>query len=793
MTRLFTAVLLIFGLAGFHEGSAQQKFALNGYITDQSNGEALIGATIFVRGTQNGTATNVYGFYSLTLPVGEYEVEFSYIGYESQVMPVSLGNDLRLDVELVQQGKTLEEVVITDEPLDVNVSSVEMSTEKLEIQTIKKIPAFLGEVDVLKSLQLLPGVSSVGEGSAGFNVRGGSVGQNLVLLDEAPVYNSSHLFGFFSVFNPDAVKDVKLYKGSLPANYGGRLASILDVRMREGNAKELEVSGGVGLPVFSRLAIQGPIAKDKASFIVAGRRSYVDLFAKPFTDGATLYFYDLTTKVNYNIDSRNRIFLSGYFGRDVFKFDENQGFNWGNITTTFRWNHIFNSRLFSNVTAFISNFDYGFSFGESNQDKFDWDSSIITYSFKPSFTYFINPRNEINFGGDLNYYDFNPARAIGVSDGVTQDISLNDKFSLEGALYVDNTQELGSNLTLRYGLRYSFFHYLGPGTVYEFLPSTPGDRRPPNTEEIYEAGDGELIQAYQNLEPRASVRYRFGKSSIKASYARTAQYIHLISNTAAPTPIDIWTPSTNNIQPQIGDQFALGYFRNFGEGDDFETSLEVYYRDTKNQVEYVRGAELFINELLEGDIIQGDGRAYGLELSVKKNKGDLNGWISYTLGKTELQVDGINSGEWYPTRFDQTHNLKVFANYDLSERTSLSANFSYTSGTPITAPTSRLTVQGLVIPFNYYNTRNNFRIPASHRLDVSLTWQMKREKKGKARKNEDYLVFSIYNVYGRRNPFSIFFAQENARPIVGQPVESLAYKFSIIGSVVPSVSYNFRF
>jgi hypothetical protein len=329
--------------------------------------------------------------------------------------------------------------------------------------------------------------------------------------------------------------------------------------------------------------------------------------------------------------------------------------------------------------------------------------------------------------------------------------------------------------------------------VYEFLPSTPGDRRPPNTEEIYEAGDGELIQAYQNLEPRASVRYRFGKSSIKASYARTAQYIHLISNTAAPTPIDIWTPSTNNIQPQIGDQFALGYFRNFGEGDDFETSLEVYYRDTKNQVEYVRGAELFINELLEGDIIQGDGRAYGLELSVKKNKGDLNGWISYTLGKTELQVDGINSGEWYPTRFDQTHNLKVFANYDLSERTSLSANFSYTSGTPITAPTSRLTVQGLVIPFNYYNTRNNFRIPASHRLDVSLTWQMKREKKGKARKNEDYLVFSIYNVYGRRNPFSIFFAQENARPIVGQPVESLAYKFSIIGSVVPSVSYNFRF
>ena len=734
---------------------AQEKYTLNGYVTDASNGEALIGATVYVREIESGTATNVYGFYSLTLPSGSYEVEFSYIGYDSKVIPVTLNEETRVDVELEQAGKTLEEVVITDEAVDENITSVEMSTEKLEIQTIKKIPAFLGEVDVLKSLQLLPGVSSVGEGSAGFNVRGGGVGQNLVLLDEAPVYNSSHLFGFFSVFNPDAVKDVKLYKGALPSQYGGRIASILDVRMREGNAKELEVSGGIGLPVFSRLAIQGPIVKDKASFIVAGRRSYADLFARPFTDDATLYFYDLTTKVNYNINERNRIFLSGYFGRDVFRFDENQGFNWGNITTTFRWNHIFNSRLFSNVTGFISNFDYGFSFGDTDQDKFDWDSRILTYTFKPSFTYFINPENEVNFGGEISYYDFKPANAVGVSDGVTQDISINDKFALEGAIYVDNSQELGSKLLLRYGLRYSFFNYIGPGTVYEFLPGTPGDRRPPNLEESYEAERGELIQAYQNLEPRASLRYKFPRSSLKVSYSRTAQYIHLISNTAAPTPIDLWTPSTNNIRPQLGDQFALGYFRNFGEGDDFETSVEVYYRDTKNQVEYVRGAELFINEFLE--------------------------------------VDGINEGEWYPTRFDQTHNLKVFANYDLSERTSLSANFTYVSGTPITAPTSRFTVQGLAIPFNYYNTRNNFRIPASHRLDVSLKWEMKRMKKGKVRKNEDYLVFSIYNVYGRRNPFSIFFAQENARPIVGQPIESLSYKFSIIGSVVPSISYNFRF
>ena len=790
---LFRLVSLITCLAFFGSVQAQQKYALNGYVTDADNGEALIGATVFIKEINNGTATNVYGFYSISLPPGDYQLEFTYVGYQTRTENISLNADFRLDIELTPEGRQLQEVVITDEQLDANVTSIEMSTNKLEIQTIKKIPAFLGEVDVIKSLQLLPGVSTVGEGSAGFNVRGGSVGQNLVLLDEAPVYNSSHLFGFFSVFNPDAVKDVKLYKGALPSNYGGRIASILDVRMKEGNAKDLEISGGIGLPVFSRLAVQGPIAKDKASFLVAGRRSYVDIFAKPFTDDATLYFYDLTTKINYNINQRNRIFLSGYFGRDVFRFDENQGFDWGNITTTLRWNHIFNSRLFANFTGYFSNFDYGFSFGENDNDKFDWDSRIITYSFKPTLTYFINPQNELIFGGELNYNDFKPAEAIGVSDGVTQDISLDNKQALEGAIYIDNAQDVTSRLQFRYGLRFSFFHYIGPGNVWEYFPAEePGERRLPDLENSYVADDGELIQAYQNFEPRASLKYEFENSSIKASYSRTAQYIHLISNTAAPTPIDLWTPSTNNIKPQIGDQFALGYFRNFRD-NTFETSVELYYRITENQIEYVNGADIFINEFLEGDLIQGDGRAYGVEFNVKKNTGRLNGWISYTLGRTELQVEGVNRGEWYPNRFDQTHNLKVFANYELGKRTTLSANFSLLSGTPITAPTSRFIVQGLAVPFNYYDTRNNFRIPASHRLDVSLTWDMKREKKGKERKNEDYLVFTIYNLYGRRNPYSIFFAQGSERPVIGQPIESLSYRFSIIGSVVPSVSYNFKF
>ncbi len=771
--------------------TGQEKVTLNGYVKDASNGEELIGATIFIPETGDGSATNVYGFYSLTVVPGTYEVEFSFIGYEKLKRTVDLQENTRLDIELASEGTQLQEVVITGDAEDDVLSSTEMSTEQLTISTIQKIPALFGEVDVLKGLQLLPGVSTVGEGAAGFNVRGGSVGQNLVLLDESPVYNSSHLFGFFSVFNPDAVKDVKLIKGAMPASYGGRISSILDVRMKEGNSKRLEVSGGIGLPVFSRLAIQGPLVKDKASFIVAGRRSYVDLFAKPFTDGATLYFYDLTTKVNYNIDPNNRIFLSGYFGRDVFKFDEQQGFDWGNITGTLRWNHLFNDRLFSNVSFYVSNFDYGFSFGENAQDKFDWSSRILTYSLKPQFTYFINPQNEVSFGGEVTYYRFKPAEAVAVSDGITQDISLDDKYALESAIYIDNEQELTDRLTVRYGLRVSSFQYLGPATVYTFLDAEPGERRLPDLENSYEAGKGAVIESYTFPEPRASLNYRIGDNSFKASYARTNQFIHLISNTAAPTPIDLWTPSTNNIRPQQGDQYAIGYVRRLNTS--IELSAEAYYRDTREQVEYVKGAEIFVNEFLEGDVVQGDGRAYGLELNVQKKEGRLNGWVSYTLGRSELQVDGINAGEWYPTRYDQTHNLKVFANYELGERTTFSANFSFTSGTPITAPTSRFTQQGYVIPFNYYDTRNNYRIPASHRLDLSLTWQMKRMKNGKERKNQDYMVFSLYNVYARKNPFSIFFAQGSERPMPGNPIETLAYKFSIIGSIVPAVSYNFRF
>jgi len=769
---------------------AQNKVTFSGYLRDAENGEALIGATVFIKELSTGTSTNIYGFYSVTVPEGDYTVDYSYVGYDTQTKNLALSENQKLDVELQPESTELEEVVITAEEEDANISNVQMSAEKLDIKTIEKIPAFLGEVDVIKSIQLLPGVSSVGEGSSGFNVRGGGVGQNLVLLDDAPVYNSSHLFGFFSVFNPDAVKDVNLIKGAIPANYGGRIASILDVRMKEGNAKKMEYSGGIGT-VFSRLAVQGPIKKDKASFIVAGRRSYIDVLAAPFIDtDATLYFYDLTTKVNWRLNENNRFFLSGYFGRDVFKFDERQGFDWGNVTGTLRWNHLFNEKLFSNFAFIVSSFDYGFSFGDTDQDKFDWSSRILTYTFKPYFNYFINTNNELLIGGEATYYDFKPAEAVGVSDGVTQDISLSEKFGLESAIYADNTHKINDKLTLRYGVRLSAFQYFGPGVEYTFEETEPGFSKELTSAEPVD--EREVIESYANIEPRFSARYKLpGRSSLKTSYTRTSQYIHLVSNTAASTPIDLWTPSTNNVEPQLGDQYTLGYFRNFGSGNDYEASIEGYYRETDNQIEYVKGAEIFLNEFIEGDLINGIGRAYGVEFSFKKNVGRLNGWLSYTIGKSELKVNGINRNEWYSTRFDQTHNLKLFGEYKLSDRTTLSANFTYLTGAPITAPTSRFNVQGLTIPYNYYDSRNNFRIPASHRLDVALKWDL--NKPGKDRKNNDYLVFSIYNLYGNKNPFSLFFAQQDGRVTAGEAVDTFAYQFAIIGAPVPAISYNFKF
>jgi CarboxypepD_reg-like domain/TonB-dependent Receptor Plug Domain len=772
-----------------------QKFTLSGYVKDASNGEALIGATVFIKQMSTGTVTNEYGFYSLTVPAASCEVQYSYIGYFTQLRSVDLSKNQRVDIELAAESEQLEEVVVRGELEQANVQNMEMSTNKLDIKTIIKVPAFLGEADVLRSLQLLPGVSTVGEGASGFNVRGGSVGQNLVLLDEAPVYNTSHLFGFFSVFNPDAVKDTKLYKGAIPSRYGGRLASLLDVRMKEGNSKEFEANGGIGT-VFSRLAIEAPIVKDKASFIVAGRRSYVDVLARPFTDvfddGATLNFYDLTLKTNYNINPKNRIYLSGYFGRDKFLFDANQGFSWGNATSSFRWNHLYSDRLFSNVTFLYSQYDYKLQFGDDNMNRFNWDSSISNFILKPDFTYFINSNNELTFGGEVIYYTFEPANAVGITNGSSIDISLPEKYNLESSLFIGNSQKISSAFTLDYGLRHSFFQYFGPGESYRFNDTIPGARK--TIQQVTTYNPGEAIASYNNLQPRASFKWQpSAVSSIKGSYNRMVQYLHLVSNTTASNPLDVWVPSTKNIKPELGDQFTLGYFRDLGASNAWEVSAEVYYRATQNQVDYIDGADLLINKYLEADLLSGKGRAYGLELYVQKKTGKFNGWISYTLGRTELKVDGINGGDWYAARYDQTHNLKLAGFYDITKRWSVSSNFVLTTGTPTTFPTSRFIVQDILVPYNANDSRNNVRLPSYHRLDISFRLEGRLLRNGKARKNSDYWVFSFYNVYGRKNPFSIYFSQGDERTPTGLAFDSQATQLAIVGTIIPSISYNFKF
>lgn len=774
---------------------AAQKFTLNGYVKDAANGEALIGATIYLKPLNTGTVTNEYGFYSITVGPGSYEVQFSYLGYLTIGRTIDLSKNQRVDIELAAETEQLEEVVVKGELEQANVQNMEMSTNKLDIKTIIKVPAFLGEADVLRSLQLLPGVSTVGEGASGFNVRGGSVGQNLVLLDEAPVYNTSHLFGFFSVFNPDAVKDTKLYKGAIPSRYGGRLASLLDVRMKEGNSKEFEANGGIGT-VFSRLAIEAPIVKDKASFIVAGRRSYIDVLARPFTDvfddGAGLNFYDLTAKANYNINPKNRVYVSGYFGRDKFLFDENQGFSWGNATLSSRWNHLFSDRLFSNLTFLYSQYDYKLQFGDDDRNKFSWNSSISNFILKPDFTYFINSNNELTFGGELIYYAFEPANAVGVSNGTAIDISLDKKFNAESSVFIGNSQKFSDAFSVDYGLRYSLFNYFGPGESYTFNDTIPGTRK--TVREIKTYGSGEAIVSYGNLQPRLSFKWQASDvSSVKGSYNRMVQYLHLVSNTTASNPLDVWVPSTNNIKPELGDQFTLGYFRDLGPSKSWEVSAEAYYRATQNQVDYIDGADLLINKLLEADLLSGEGRAYGMEFYLQKKTGKWNGWVSYTLGRTELKVDGINGGDWYAARYDQTHNVKIAGFYDINKRVSVSGNFVFVSGTPTTFPTSRYIVQDILIPYNANDSRNNVRLPAYHRLDLSVRWEGKLYKNGKPRKNRDYWVFSVYNVYGRKNPFSIYFSQGDERTPTGLAFGSQATQLAIVGTLIPSISYNFKF
>ena len=775
------AIMLFLALLA-SQALAQTKVTLSGHMRDGASGEELIGSTVFVKELGTGAVTNLYGFYSLSLTPGTYTVVFSYIGYEPITETIDLTQSATRNIELNTKEQVLKELVITGEREDQNVTTVEMSVEKMDIQMVEKIPQLLGEADVIRSIQLLPGVTTVGEGATGFNVRGGNIDQNLILLDEAPVYNSSHVFGLFSVFNSDAIKDLKLYKGGIPAEYGGRLSSVLDVRQREGNMKKFTGRGGISL-ISSRLTLEGPLKKNKSSFMIAGRRSYGDLFLK-FSENLkdnVAYFYDVNAKVNYIIDEKNRVFLSGYFGRDVWRFGEEFASEWGNMTATARWNHLFSDKLFSNFTGIISDFQYQLGVPEGSQ-AFEWESRIVDYNLKADFSFFPNPQNTIDFGAQVLFHRFHPGFARGIGDNsIFNEIRLEHQRAWEPAIYISNEQRVGSKLTLQYGLRYSMFMNVGKTMVNQYENGEPTDET--SLIGIREYGPGEVIKQYAGLEPRFSANYLINEnSSVKASYNRMRQYIHLVSNTTSALPIDVWTPSGPYIEPATVDQWAVGYFRNFKD-NLFEASAEVYYKNMQDLLDYKDGAQLLLNETLETEFLSGRGRAYGLETQVKKQKGRMTGWISYTLSRTERQVDGINNNEYYPANYDKTHDISLVTTYDITEKWEFAANFAYQTGRPITYPDGRYIYDGLVVP--NYNNRNGARTQDYHRLDLSVTLN---PLKNQNRKWQSSWIFAIYNVYRRRNPYSIYFRQDPENP-----ANTEAMRLAVFGEMIPAVTYNFKF
>jgi len=771
---------------------AQQKFTLSGTIADTGTTETLIGASVYIKELQTGTTTNEYGFFSISLPPGTYTVQVDYVNYGSVTETIELTGNVRKNFSLTTSDQEIEEVVVTGERRRAEIRKPEMSVNKLSVAEIKKMPVVLGEVDVLKSILQLPGVTNAGEGSSGFNVRGGAADQNLILLDEATIFNSSHLFGFFSVFNSDAIKDLKLYKGGIPARFGGRVASVLDIYQKEGNNKEYHATGGIGL-ISSRLLAEGPIVKERGSFLVGGRASYAHLFLKLADNDNSAYFYDLNTKLSYKLNDNNNLYLSGYFGRDLLSISDNFNNVYGNTVVNLRWNHLFNERLFSNASMIYSDYYYGLKL---NFIGFNWDSGIKNYNFKYDFKHYISDKFKMQYGLNTVYYDFNPGKITpsDATSAINAD-QLDKKYAFEPAVYLDIEQTLTEKLTVSYGLRYSMFYRLGAQTLNTYANNQPVvfddelkiyEKAAPTGTQSY--GRGKTIADYNNLEPRVSFAYQLNDNqSVKASYNRMAQYIHLISNTASATPLDVWAPSDNWIKPQLLDQYAIGYFRNF-KNDAYSLETEAFYKTVKNRIDYIDGADLIANEAIEQVVLNGKSRAYGLEVLFRKNEGALTGWISYTLSRAEQQTPGrtagetgINSGQWYKTGYDKLHNLSVTGAYELNKRWQFGAIFTLQSGRPVTYPDGQYQYGDIVVPS--YGLRNEKRLPAYHHLDVSATFTPKPDKK-KGWQGE--WVFSIYNLYNRQNAASISFRQNEDNG------SNEAVRLSIFG-VIPSVTYNFKF
>ncbi len=791
MRNIFLGICLLF--SAFI--SAQESYTIRGVVKDVDNGETMFGASVFLKGTSVGAMTNEYGFYSITAPKGNYTIVISYLGYEDKYLEINLDKDQTLNFEVKESSTMLDEIVISAEESErISIKKPQMSVSKLNASTIKQMPAVLGEVDVIKSIQMLPGVTNTGEGSGGFNVRGGAVDQNLVLLDEAIIYNTSHFFGFFSVFNNDAIKNIKLYKGDIPAKFGGRVSSVLDVRQKDGNSKEFALTGGIGL-ISSRLAAEAPIFKDKGSFLVAGRGSYAHLFMPAIEDlkDDKISFYDLNLKTNYEINKNNRVYLSGYFGRDVFDLANIVKNRYGNISGNLRWNHVFNDKLFSNLSLIYSKYDYQVIL---DFVQLDWVADIKNYNLKYDFGYYVSDKLKLDFGLSGILYNLNPGEVKPTSESSPINyLKLEQKRAFESGLYVSAEHKLTDRLTAQYGLRLSRFSRLGGQNITNYVNNQPVVYN--EVLGIYEEGEetgetffkkSESIETFNNLEPRLGLSYQLNESSsVKASYTRSTQYLHLLSNTTAVTPLDVWTPSGKYIKPQLSNQYALGYYKNFKD-NKYSIDIETYFKATNNRIDYVDGSNLIGTNTIETEILNGEMRAYGLEVMLRKNKGRFTGWLAYTLSKSEQRTPGgkagglgINNGNWYNTPFDRTHDFSITGIYKLNDKWSFSSNLVYQTGRPVTYPNGQYEYEDLSIAS--FSERNANRLPAYHRLDISATYTPNR-RPDKRWKGE--WVFGIYNVYNRRNAASISFNQNEDTGI------NEATRTAIFG-MIPSITYNFKF
>ena len=767
-----------------------QLHTISGYVKEEATGESLLGANVYVKETLKGTTTNPYGFYSLTIPDTNFTLVVSFLGFQTLEIPITLNGDVRKNINLKSNVIETGEVTISAEKEDRNVQSSEMGRQAIDVEKLKTLPAFLGEVDVLKTISLLPGVSSAGEGNSGFYVRGGGPDQNLILLDEANVYNASHLFGFFSVFNADALQNVTLTKGNMPANYGGRLASVLDIQMKEGNNKRFSGQGGLGF-VSSRLTLEGPIKKDTSSFIISARRTFIDLFlGKPFISdeseisGNKYYFYDLNAKVNYRLSDKDRIFLSGYFGRDVFKYKSPDSdfflkVPWGNATATVRWNHLFTNRLFLNTSLIYTNYDFEFEGGQ-NDFSFKLFSGITDYNLKTDFTWLPNVRNTIKFGGQYIFHVFVPSNASAKSGEVVFDVGkILRQYAHDAALYINDEYELSEKWLINGGMRFTLFSQVGPFDRYTLDPITG------NTSDTLHYGSGQNVKSYLHAEPRVALRYSIDHlSSLKASVSQNYQYIHLASLSSISLPTDTWIPSSDKVKPQSGIQYALGYFRNF-KRNTYETSVEVYYKTMQNQIEYEEGflPENTVNSNLDNYFVAGKGWSYGAEVFLKKSKGNLNGWIGYTIAWTKRKFPDLNNGNTFFPKYDRRHDVSIVLSYEINKRWTIGTTWVYATGNLNTFPLRVFVLSNGDIVEDYGGQRNNYRLSPYHRLDVSATLKGKPHKR-----YENSWNFSIFNLYNRYNPYIIYFDKSFSADKITVEAKQIS-----LFPILPSVTYNFKF